>query len=32
MIDYHMLDFSDVLVSKGTGKDDIEPINNLVLS
>lgn len=29
-IDYGLPDFSDVLVSKGTGKGDIEPINNLV--
>ena len=32
MIDYDAPDFSDVLVSRGTGKGDIEPINNLVLA
>lgn len=30
MIDYNAPDFSDVLVSRGTGKGDIEPINNLL--
>lgn len=30
MIDYDAPDFSDILVRRGTGKGDIEPINNLV--
>ena len=30
MIDYDEPDFSDILVRRGTGKGDIEPINNLM--
>lgn len=30
MIDYDALNFSDILVRRGAGKGDIEPINNLV--
>mgnify|MGYP000606333315 CR=1 FL=1 len=30
MIDYDAPDFSDILVRRGAGKGDIEPINNLM--
>ncbi|WP_418747113.1 Fic family protein [Frisingicoccus sp.] len=32
MIDYDAPDFSDILVRRGVGKGDIEPINNLALA
>lgn len=32
MIDYDTPNFSDILVRRGTGKDDIEPINNLLVA